>query len=526
MSQAAQAPSYPVGSTRVILVATAIICALLELIDATVVNVALREISGNIGATLTEIAWVVTSYSIANVIMIPLSAMMSSLLGRKLYFTLSVVVFTVSSLMCGLSDSLWTLVFWRFVQGIGGGGLLTTAQSIIIGAFPPEKMGLATAIYGLGIILGPTLGPSLGGYIVDHYAWNTIFFINVPIGILAAFFSWRFVPNLFGESKPKKIDFLGIALLILFIGPLQYVLEEGASKDWFNDHEILFLFVLSMVSMIGFVWRELSIDYPAVDIRLYKNYNLAMGSFLNIILGMILFGSVFMFPVFVQSSLGWTATKTGNFMIPGALATAVGMISIGKISKGKNPKIFIIIGVLLTFSFLAILSRSSADATEWNFFFPFILRGIGMAFMMMPIMQLALSGLSGKELAQASGLSNMMRQLGGAIGIALINLYLNDINAEARSNMVQNISDYNAINVERVNMFTQNYLSQGFGTEEARNAAYQMMEFSLFRQQQVIGFTQGFLAVGFCVLLCIPLVFLIRYRKPQKGEELDMSSAH
>lgn len=526
MSQAIPAPTYPVGSTRVILVATAIICALLELIDATVVNVALREISGNIGATLTEIAWVVTSYSIANVIMIPLSAMMSSLLGRKVYFTLSVIVFTVSSLMCGMSDSLWTLVFWRFIQGLGGGGLLTTAQSIIIGAFPPAKMGMATAIYGLGIILGPTLGPSLGGYIVDHFAWNTIFFINVPIGILAAISSWRFVPNLIGETKPKKIDFLGIILLILFIAPLQYVLEEGASKDWFNDLEITFLFILSMVCMVGFIWRELTIDYPCVDIRLYKNYNLAMGSFLNIILGMILFGSVFLFPVFVQSTLGWTATKTGNFMIPGALATAVGMISIGKISKGKNPKIFIVIGVLLTFTFLLLLSRSSADATEWNFFFPFILRGIGMAFMMMPIMQLALSGLRGKDLAQASGLSNMMRQLGGAIGIALINIYLNDINAAARSNMVQNISEYNSIHVERVNMFTQNFRSQGMGTEESSQAAYQMMEFSLFKQQQIIGFTQGFMVVGFCVLLCIPLVFLVRYKKIKNGEELDMSSTH
>jgi MFS transporter, DHA2 family, multidrug resistance protein len=520
------APTYPTGSTRVILVVTAIVCALLELIDATVVNVALREISGNIGATITEIAWVVTSYSIANVIMIPLSAMMSNLLGRKLYFTLSVVVFTFSSLMCGLSNSLWVLVFWRFIQGLGGGGLLSTAQSIIIGAFPPSKMGTATAIYGLGIILGPTLGPSMGGYIVDNFNWNWIFYINIPIGILAAISSWRFVPDLIGAVKPRKVDVWGIIFLVLFIGPLQFVLEEGSSKDWFQSGEITVFFILSMISLVFFIWREFSIDYPAVDLRLYKNYNLAMGSFLNVILGMILFGSVFIFPVYVQASLGWTATKTGTFMIPGAIATAMGMIFIGRVLQGRNPKPFIIVGVMLTFTFLAMLSFSSPDSTAKNFFFPFILRGFGMSFMMMPILNLALSGLSGKELAQASGLSNMMRQLGGAIGIAIINIYLTNVQAEAHANMVQHISEYNSLNTDRIAAYTQNFTAQGFAVNDAASAANQVMSMNLLRQEQLIGYTHGFLMVGFGILLCIPFVFLIKYKKPKPGVKAPAVDAH
>lgn len=523
---APQPLSYPTGATRTILVLTAIICALLELIDTTVVNVALREISGNIGATFTEIAWVVTSYSIANVIVIPLSAMLSNLLGRKRYFTGSVILFTVSSLMCGLSDNLWVLVFWRFMQGIGGGGLLSTAQSIIIGAYPPEKIGTATAIYGLGLILGPTLGPSLGGFITDNYSWHWIFFVNVPIGILAAISSWRFVPDLAGAVKPQKIDYWGIILLILTIGPLQYVLEEGATKDWFSSREIVVMSILSAVSVVGFIWRELSIDYPAVDIRLYRNYNLAMGNILNVVLGMLLMGTVFIFPLFVQTSLGWTATMTGTFMIPGALATAAGMMFIGRFSQGKNPKIFILIGIALTFSFLVLMSFSSPDSSAREFFFPFILRGIGMAFMMMPILTLALAGLKGKELAQATGLSNMMRQLGGAIGIALINIYLDHLNANARGNLVANISDYNLISSERVSMLTQNFYALGYSMEEATQAAYKMMEMSLVKQQMLLSYSQGFFGVALVVLVCIPIVFFIRYKKPKPGEKQEEISAH
>jgi len=213
--------AHPTGAARVILVLTAITCALLELIDATVVNVSLREISGSIGATTTEIAWVVTAYGISNVIIIPLTGMLSNYFGRKNYFTASVVLFTFSSLMCGLSSDLWTLVFWRFIQGLGGGGLLSNAQTIILGAFPREKMGMANAIFGMGIIMGPTFGPTIGGLITDSMSWHWIFFVNVPIGIIAAFLSFYFVTDDPAAVKPKKIDYWGILFLIVGVGSVQ-----------------------------------------------------------------------------------------------------------------------------------------------------------------------------------------------------------------------------------------------------------------------------------------------------------------
>jgi DHA2 family multidrug resistance protein len=512
---------YPTGATKWILILTAISCALLELIDATIVNVSLREISGSIGATTTEIAWVVTAYAVSNVIIIPLTSMLSDFFGRKIYFTASVIIFTFSSLMCGMSTSLWMLVFWRFVQGLGGGGLLSTAQTIIIGAFPPEKISTANAIFGMGIILGPTFGPTLGGLITDNLSWNWIFFVNIPIGILATVLAWTYVGDRIGAVKPKRIDYWGILFLVISVGSIQFVLEEGSAKDWFESSEIVIVSLMAFVGLIAFIIRELSIDYPAVNIGLYRSYNLALGSILNFLLGLMLFGSVFIFPLFVQISLGWTATQTGLFMIPGALFTAFTMPTIGMLlGKGVNPKRIIIIGAIMTFFFLYILSFASPDSSESNFYFPFILRGIGMACMMSPILSLAISGLQGKDMAQAVGLSNMIRQLGGSVGIALINVFLVNKNAEVRGNMLSYVTDYSQQTQERIMGIKQSFLMKGYSLQEAETLANKSLEGIIFKQQALLSYVQGFYVVGISILLIIPVVLLIRYKKPSGGAKV------
>lgn len=512
---------YPTGATKWILILTAISCALLELIDATIVNVSLREISGSIGATTTEIAWVVTAYAVSNVIIIPLTSMLSDFFGRKVYFTASVIIFTFSSLMCGMSTSLWMLVFWRFVQGLGGGGLLSTAQTIIIGAFPPEKISTANAIFGMGIILGPTFGPTLGGLITDNLSWNWIFFVNIPIGILATVLAWTYVGDRIGAVKPKRIDYWGILFLVISVGSIQFVLEEGSAKDWFESREIVLVSLMAFIGLIAFIIRELSIDYPAVNIGLYRSYNLALGSILNFLLGLMLFGSVFIFPLFVQISLGWTATQTGVFMIPGALFTAFTMPTIGVLlSKGVNPKRIIILGAIMTFFFLYILSFASPDSSESNFYFPFILRGIGMACMMSPILSLAISGLQGKDMAQAVGLSNMIRQLGGSVGIALINVFLVNKNAEVRGNMLSYVTDYSQQTQERMMGIKQSFLMKGYSLQEAETLANKSLEGIIFKQQALLSYVQGFYVVGISILLIIPVVLLIRYKKPSGGAKV------
>ena len=512
---------YPTGATKWILILTAISCALLELIDATIVNVSLREISGSIGATTTEIAWVVTAYTVSNVIIIPLTSMLSDFFGRKVYFTASVIIFTFSSLMCGMSTSLWMLVFWRFVQGLGGGGLLSTAQTIIIGAFPPEKISTANAIFGMGIILGPTFGPTLGGLITDNLSWNWIFFVNIPIGILATVLAWTYVGDRIGAVKPKRIDYWGILFLVISVGSIQFVLEEGTSKDWFESTEIVIVSLMAFIGLIAFIIRELSIDYPAVNIGLYRSYNLALGSILNFLLGLMLFGSVFIFPLFVQISLGWTATQTGLFMIPGAIFTAFTMPMIGMmLGKGVNPKRIIIVGAVMTFFFLYILSFASPDSSERNFYFPFILRGIGMACMMSPILSLAISGLQGKDMAQAVGLSNMIRQLGGSVGIALINVFLINKNAEVRGNMLSYVTDYSQQTQERMMGIKQSFMLKGYSLQEAEMLANRSMEGVIFKQQALLSYVQGFFVVGISILLIIPVVLLIRYKKPSGGAKV------
>ncbi|MFZ9661309.1 MAG: DHA2 family efflux MFS transporter permease subunit, partial [Chitinophagaceae bacterium] len=441
---------YPVGLERALLVITAISASLLQLIDTSIVNVSLREISGNLGATTTEIAWAVTAYAVSNVIMIPLSGMLNNLFGRRNYFTASIMIFTIASLFCGTSNSLVSLVIWRFIQGIGGGALLTTGQTIIVEAFPPERIGFANAIFGMGVILGPTFGPTLGGYITDNYSWHWIFFINIPIGLFAAYLSWKYVKDRIGAIKPPKIDWAGIVLLIVSVGFLQYVLEEGSANDWFESTEITLMTIITVIAFLTFIWREWTYDYPAVNIKLLASWNMALGSVLNFIVGLILLATVFVFPLFAQIILGWTATQTGNFLISGALASAISMMVVSRLmSKGMNPKTIMTLGAIMIFAFAAMMSFSSPDSSEGNFFWPFILRGFGIGFMLSPAMVLSLKGLRGTDLAQGAGLSNMIRQLGGAVGIAVMNVVLTHKNAVNDQLLLSNFNIYNELFQEK-----------------------------------------------------------------------------
>lgn len=513
---------YPTGAKRAIIVITAISAALLQLIDTSIVNVSLREISGSIGATTTEIAWAVTSYAISNVIMIPLSGMMSNLFGRKNYFTASILLFTVASLFCGLANSLVSLVAWRFIQGIGGGALLTLAQTIIVEAYPPEKVNIANAIFGVGVILGPTFGPTLGGYLTDNFSWHWIFFINVPIGIIAAYLSWANVTDHAHAKRPTKIDWAGIGLLIMAIGSLQYVLEEGNSEDWFESKEILIMTIVAVVGFVGFIWREWTYRFSAVKLQLLKNWNLALGSILNFVVGMILFATVFVFPLFVQLSLGWTATKTGTFLIPGALASAVSMALVGRLlTRGYNAKSIMIVGTLMVFGFAAIMSFSSPDSNEQFFFWPFILRGFGIGFMLSPVMALSLQGLKGIDIPQGAGISNMIRQLGGAVGIAVMNLILVHRNAANDNYLLQHMNIYNENFADRFNQATQTFVSQGYFIDDAQQMAYKMMDLSLFKQQSLVSYDNIFWMVALAVILCVPIILLIRSQKGA-GPKVDV----
>ncbi|GAB3574409.1 efflux MFS transporter permease [Hymenobacter daeguensis] len=520
------------GFRKWIIVVTVVLCCLLELIDTSIVNVALTQMMGNLSATQQEVSWVVASYAIANVIVIPMTGFLAEQFGRKNYYLVSVILFTLASMACGQSTNLWELVAFRFIQGIGGGALMATSQAILIDTFPPKQLALGQALFGMGVIIGPTIGPTLGGYIVENYDWPWIFYVNVPVGIMASIFTILFIrdPERIKNAIPRplrEIDWAGIFLLILGVGSMQFVLEQGETNDWFDDSTIVFFTILAVIGVVGFLWRELTAKHPIVDLRvLTKSRNLAVGAFLSFVLGFGLFASVFVFPIFTQRILGFTAAQTGWLLLPGALASGLMMPIIGRMLMAGIPqKLMIPIGFTIFFFFTFwMAAKISPTAGESDFFWPLIVRGVGLGLIFMPITTMSLAGLQGKDAGQAAGLTGMIRQLGGSFGVAIVGTYLERTIQANRVALLPNISLYNSATVQRIQAFTQNFLSHGYSLDQARQQAYAVMEGILMKQVSIITYAQIFTSLGIFFLLCLPLVFLIK--RPKPGSVIDLNAAH
>jgi DHA2 family multidrug resistance protein len=511
------------GFNRVIITLTAIMCALLEIIDTTIVNVALNEMKGNLGATLNDISWVITAYAIANVIIVPLTSWLSQQFGRRNYFAISIVIFTISSFLCGNATSIWELVFFRFIQGLGGGALLVTAQTIITEAYPPEKRGMAQAFYGMGVIVGPTLGPPLGGYIVDNFSWPYIFYINIPIGIIATFLTLQYVksPNYGGKRSVSDIDWWGIAFLITAVGSLQFVLEKGQEHDWFEDSKIIFFSVMAFFGLYFFIWRELVTKHPVVDLRVLKDRNLAIGTFLSFILGFGLYGSTFVIPLFTQNSLGWTALQSGLLLVPSSIATGLMMPVVGKLlQRGISQKYMIALGFSIFFGYsfwaYSIITPSTGES---DFFFLLMVRGIGLGLLFVPTTTLALSTLKGKDIGQGAGFTGMVRQLGGSFGIALISTYISRAAVQHTANLTNHLSVYDTNVQQRISGMTGNFLAQGSPVNRATQQAHQLVDVMVLKQAMLLTYMDVFLGIGLFFLICVPLVLILKTSK----SKVDMS---
>ncbi len=515
------------GARRVIITITAIFCALLEIVDTTIVNVALNEMKGNLGATLNEIAWVITAYAIANVIIVPMTSWLAQQFGRRNYFAASIIIFTVSSFLCGNATNIWELVFFRFLQGLGGGALLVTSQTIITESYPPEKRGMAQAIYGLGVIIGPTLGPPLGGYIVDHFSWPYIFYINIPIGVIATLLTLQFVRSpKYGEKKSsKEIDWLGMGLLAGAVGSLQYVLERGQEDDWFSNTAITVLAITSVMSFFFFIWRELTYKNPIVELRVLKNGNLRIGTILSFILGFGLYGSTFIIPLYTQATLGWTAQQSGALMIPAALTTAFMMPIIGQLLQRGVPQQYLVAGGMLLFFVYSFWGYKilTPDTGEDAFFWMLIMRGIGMGMLFIPITTLSLSTLKGQQIGQGAAFTGMMRQLGGSFGIALITTFMARRTVLHRSDLMSNLDVNNPATQQRLQGLQHNFMAKGMTPDVALKSGYQLLDYSVSKQASVLSYMDVFLYLGIMFLICIPFVLMVKGNK--KKEKLDLSEA-
>ena len=505
------------GYRRVIITITAVLCALLEIVDTTIVNVALTDMRGSLGATLTDVAWVITAYAIANVIVIPMTSWLSQQFGRRNYFVASIIIFTVCSFLCGNASNIWELVAFRFVQGMGGGALLVTAQTIITESYPVAKRGMAQAIYGMGVIVGPTLGPPLGGYLVDNYSWPYIFYINIPLGIIATILAITFVRSpKYGEKlKANQVDWWGIILLASFIGSLQFVLEHGQQDDWFNDSLIVTLSVVTVLGLVLFIWRELTYKHPIVNLSVLKDGNLRIGTVMCFILGFGLYGSTLIIPIYTQSILGWTATDAGLLLIPGSITTAIMMPFVGNmIQKGVPQGYMVGVGFLVFFFFTFMMqTRMTPDTGVEHMYWPLILRGIGLGLLFVPITTLSLSTLKGKQIGEGAAFTGMMRQLGGSFGIAIITTFITRFSQEHRVDLINNLDPAKYEVQQRITGMQQAFMSKGYSADVALKKSHQAIEYAVLKQSTVMAYIDIFMYLGIMFLCCIPIILFIKKGK-------------
>jgi DHA2 family multidrug resistance protein len=510
-------PVHRGAEHKYIIAFAVVLAALMQVIDSSIVNVALPDMMGNLGASLDEIAWVSTGYILASVIVIPLTGFLGDLFGRKRYFVGSIIVFTAASFFCGASHSLGMLIFWRVVQGVGGGALMTVSQAVLFESFPTEEAGMAMALFGLGVMVGPTIGPTLGGWLTDNYGWPWIFFINIPIGIVAAVMIAGYVRDPAHQKRPHRIDYMGIALLIASVSAVQYVLEHGERDDWFASGFITTLVVIGVVGGALLIWRELTTEHPAIDVRVLRHRQMWVGTVLGVVMGIGLYAMSFTLPVFLQANLRMTAEQTGIVLLPGAIATALSMLVAGRLSNRVDARLLITIGVLIFAMAAWQLSRMTGQSGAPDFFWPLINRGVGLGLMFVPLTTITLAELDPRELAQGTGLYNFFRQLGGSFGIAGISTLLIRFTAENRANLVAHVTASDPATVSRLQMLARGLMAKGTDFWSAQRQALALMDQQLMGQASVIAYSRVYVLSALIILLLIPLLLLVRTTQGAEG---------
>jgi DHA2 family multidrug resistance protein len=402
---------------------TTMLGLIMAIIDTSIVNVALSDMAGTLGASLDEIGWVATGYILAQVIVMPLNGWLTARFGRRNFYAACILIFTISSFLCGTATSVWQLVAYRILQGIGGGALQPTAQAILFESYPPEKRNNAMAIFGLGAMVGPAIGPTLGGYIVDNFSWPLIFFINLPIGIVAFFMTLAFIKDqTYVKRSTNPVDWLGLGLLATGVASLQYVLERGQTEDWFGSQTIVIMTVIAAGAIVAFIVRELNDPQPLVDLTVFRSRSFTAGNIIGVVSGFGLFGSALMMPLYFQNVMGFTAMGTGLALLPGAIATAISLPIASRLVKWIDQRWCIAFGMLLFAVGCWMVGALNQQAAFEDTLWPRAVQGFALGFMWVPLTTATLSDISRVKMAGATGVYTLVRQLGGSLGIAILQL--------------------------------------------------------------------------------------------------------
>ena len=486
------------------------LASVMELVDTSIVNVAIPHMMGNLGATLHEVAWVSTAYIVANVIVLPMTSFLSDTFGRRNYYAGSIAVFTIASFFCGHAGSLESLVFWRVVQGLGGGALIATAQAILFDVFPPEERGTSTAIFGMGVMVGPLLGPTLGGWLTENYSWPWIFYVNLPLGVLAGYLCWRHVPEPSVAVERHGIDWYGLLFLAVGIGSLQIMLERGEANDWFSSQETVIEAILAAVGLVAFVWRELAAEHPMVDIRILRNRQLATGVVFGLVLGFALYAATFALPVFLQVLLHYSAWDTGKVMFPGAIASGITMALVGKLAPKIDARPLVVAGVLIYLWSMVLHWQFTMEIGLHDTLFPIILRGIGMGLVFVPLTGLTVAQLQPQQMAQGTGLFNLARQLGGSLGIAVAATLVTRFTERARDGLLPHVDASSPIVANWLAGVTQAMSRAGASLEQAQARAYELLAMKVQQQAALLAYDKLYLTMGIVFTCALPLLLLFK----------------
>ena len=492
---------------------TVMLPTLIEIVDTSVVNVALDHIRGSLSAGIDESTWTITSYLVSNAIIIPMTGWLSRYFGRKRYLIFSITLFTLSSLLCGLAWSLQSLVFFRVLQGIGGGALQPISQSILLETFPHKQHGMAMAIFGIGIMFGPIIGPLLGGWITDNWSWHWIFFINIPIGIVSILMVMLFIvdPPYMRRTK-MRIDYRGLALLAVGLGCLQIVLDKGQTEDWFSSSFITWMTVISLLSLVLFIINEVFAEHPIVNLRTFRNISFSTGNLVMFFAFFNLFGSIVLLPIYLQTLMGYTATLAGMVLGPGGVATLLAMPLAGRLVTRINAKALLVFGIVVSAYSTWLMSRFNLQADFNTIIWPRIVLGVGMGFLFIPLTTLTMSGIRKEEMGNATAIYNLLRNLGGSFGVAFVTTMLARGAQFHQTHLTAGLSPFDRTYQISRQALEQVMTLKGAGTS-AQDAADASIYSQLIRQATMMSYNDAFYLLSICMVVILPLVFLMRQGK-------------